>query len=261
MSVRKVWLYLALGLVLLIPLGAAGCAVVTGSGEVDTQEMDFSDFNKIDIGSAFDVQINRAESYLVRITIDKKLYEYLKIEQRGDTLYISLKPNYVYRDTTQQAAVSLPDLRQLKLSGASKGTVTGFIMTHSLDFELSGASHLELGHTIAGNSGFSLSGASRANGSIEMDDGRFNLSGASRINLSGTAKGISIDASGASDVNLAALTALTADVSLSGASDAVIDVVNSMNIDLSGASDLEYSGNPKLGKIDMSGGSKLNKRE
>jgi hypothetical protein len=257
---KRVLLYLVLGLVLLVPLGAAGCSVVTGSGETATWEMDYSDFNKVEIGSAFDVQINRAESFLVRITIDKKLYEYLKIEQRGDTLHIGLKTNYVYRDTTQQATVNLPDLRRLELSGAAKATVTGFIMTHSLDFELSGASQLELGHTIAGNSGFSLSGDSQVNGSIEMDDGRFDLSGASRVNLSGTAKDISIDASGASNVNLGELAVLTVDVNLSGASYAVINVVNSMSIDLSGASNLEYIGNPKLGKIDMSGGSTLNKR-
>jgi hypothetical protein len=256
---KRVLLYLALGLVMLIPLGAAGCSVVTGSGETATWEMDYEDFNKIEIGSAFEAQINRADSFLVSITIDKKLYEYLKIEQRGDTLHIGLKPNYIYRDTVQQATVNLPDLRRLELSGASKATVGGFIMTHSLDFELSGASQLELGHTIAGNGGFSLSGASRANGSIEMDDGKFDLSGASRISISGTAKNISIDASGASNVSLKELAALTADVNLSGASHAAISVVTSMSIDLSGASGLEYTGNPKLGKIDMSGGSTLSK--
>ncbi len=261
MSVRKVLPYLALGLMLLIPLGTAGCDVVTGSGEIATWDMDYSDFNEIEVGSAFDVQVNHADSFLVRITIDKKLYEYLKIDQRGHTLYIGLKPNYVYRDTAQQALVNLPDLHQLKLSGAAKATVSGFIVTHSMDFELSGASRLELGHTIAGNSDFSLSGDCRVKGSIEMDDGRFELSGASQIDLTGTAKDVSIEASGASDINLAGLVMATADVHLSGASDAAINVIDTINVDLSGASDMEYTGNPKLGKIEMSGGSTLSKRE
>jgi hypothetical protein len=197
----------------------------------------------------------------VSITIDKTLYEYLKIDQRGDTLRIGLKPNYVYKDTSQQATVTLPDLRRLELSGASKGEVSGFSVTHSLDFELSGASRMELGHTIAGNSGFKLSGGSQANGSIEMDDGRFELSGASNLVLRGTADDIHIEASGASDVTLPEFTAATADVNLSGASDAIINVVGSMDVHLSGASELEYIGTPKLGELDMSGGSTLSQRQ
>ncbi|OGO07407.1 MAG: hypothetical protein A2Y92_02370 [Chloroflexi bacterium RBG_13_57_8] len=133
-------------------------------------------------------------------------------------------------------------------------------MTHSLAFELSGASRMELGYTIAGNSDFSLSGDSEASGSIEIDDGRFELSGASRLDMTGTARDISIEASGASNVNLGGLAAATADVHLSGASDAVIDVADSMNVYLSGASELEYSGSPKLGKIEVSGGSTVTKR-
>lgn len=253
--------YLALGMILAIPLCAAGCETVTGSGETATWQMDYSDFNEVEVGSAFDVEISRADSFLVNITIDKTLYEYLRIDQRGDTLRIGLKPNYTYRDTTQQATITLPDLRRLQLSGASKGEVSGFSVTHSLDFDLSGGSRMELSHTIAGNSEFKLSGGSQANGSIEMDDGRFELSGASQLVLKGTADNIHVEASGASDVTLPQLTVLTADVNLSGASDAVINVADSMDVHLSGASELEYIGTPKLGELDMSGDSKLNQRQ
>jgi len=258
---KKVLLYLALLLVLAIPFGAAGCAVVTGSGEIATWEMDYSDFNKIEIGSAFDVEITRANSFQVRITIDKKLYEYLEIDQRGDTLRIKLKSNYVYQNTTQQATVTLPDLHRLELSGASKADVSGFSVTHSLDFELSGASRMELGHTISGNAEFKLSGGSQTNGSIEMDDGRFELSGASELVLTGTAEDITIDASGASDLTLPQFAVVTADVNLSGASDAIVNVASSMDVHLSGASELEYIGTPKLGELEMSGNSTLNQRE
>jgi len=258
---KKLMAFLALVLVLAIPLGAAGCDVVTGSGELATWEMDYSDFDEIEVSSAFDVEISRADAFLVSITIDKTLYEYLKIDQRGHTLRIGLKPSHIYRNTTQRAVVTLPDLRRLELSGASEADVSGFSVTHSLDFELSGASRMELGHTIAGDSKFELSGASRVNGSIEMDDGRFELSGASELVLKGTADNIKIDASGASDVTLPEFKVLNADVDLSGASAAVINVISSMDVHLSGASDLEYIGTPKLGELDMSGGSTLNQRD
>lgn len=260
MSMKKMMIYLALILVFTTLLGAAGCDVITGSGEIATWDMDYTDFNRIEVGSTFDITIARADSYLVRITIDKKLYEYLKIDQRGDTLRIGLKPNYIYTGTTQQAIINLPDLRRLELSGASKALVSGFSVSHSLDFELSGASRMDLGHTIAGNSGFVVSGASKVNGSIEMDDGNFNVSGASSLELQGSADDISIQASGASDVILSDFAVITAGVELSGASNAVINVSSRMDINLSGASELEYIGSPKLGKLNMSGGSTLNQR-
>jgi hypothetical protein len=258
---KKVVIYLALIFIFLTLLGATGCAVVTGSGEIASWYMDYTDFNRIEVGSSFDVTVTRADSYLVRITIDKKLYEYLKIDQRGDTLHIGLKPNYIYTEATRQAIVNLPDLRRLGLSGASKALVNGFSVSHSLDFELSGASQMGLGHIIAGNSGFALSGASKVNGNIEMDDGRFDLSGASTLELQGSADDVTIEASGASDVKLPDFAVTSAEVNLSGASNAVINVSSRMDVNLSGASDLVYIGEPKLGKLNISGGSTINQRQ
>lgn len=50
----------------------------------------------------------------------------------------------------------------------------------------------------------------------------------------------------------------SADVWLDGASSASIDTEGLLNIEVSGSSTLNYSGNPTLGKIDISGDSGLN---
>jgi hypothetical protein len=241
---------------------AAGCGggIVTGLGEIATWDMDYTDFNEIEISSAFEVEVSRDNDYLVRITIDKKLYEYLRIDQRGSTLRIGLKPNFVYQGTTQQAVINLPDLHRLALSSASKAVVTGFLVTHSLDFELSGASQMDLGPTIAGNSDFKLSGASRVTGDIQMDDGHLDLSGASTLELRGSGDDVAIKGSGASNLILPDFAVVTTEVDLNGASRAVISVSNRMDIKLSGGSSLEYIGNPKLGGLNVSGGSTINQR-
>jgi hypothetical protein len=261
MSVKKLAISLALVAFISVLAVTIGCgAVVIGSGETATWVMDYSDFNKLEVSSAFELEVVRDDAYLVRITIDKTLYEYLKIDQRGNTLRIGLKPNHTYSGTTQQAVVHLPDLQRLELSGASKAVVSGFSVAHSLDFELSGASRLGLGPTIAGNGGFKLSGASSASGQIQMDDGHFDLSGASSLELQGSGDDITIGASGASSVSLPDFAVATADVDLSGASHAVISVSSRMDIKLSGVSTLEYSGDPKLGSLNVSGGSTITRR-
>jgi hypothetical protein len=252
-------------LVLLTVLAAlglvTGCKEVTGSGEVVTWEMDYADFTKLDIGSAFDVEITRADTFLVRITIDEALNEYLSVDQRGDTLRIGLEANNVYTNTRQEAVINLPDLRRLELSGASKASVSGFSTARSVDYELSGASNLKLAGMMSGDTSLKLSGASEASGDIKMDKGKFDLSGGSWLKLEGSASDISIDGSGASDISLAGFPVTNAAISLSGASSAVVRLNGRMDLDLSGASSVEYIGNPKLGSINMSGGSTVNQAQ
>ena len=237
-----------------------GCDIVTGSGETSTFELDYSDYSRIEIDAGFDVDITRADAYFISITIDKSLYEYLSVAQRGDTLHVGLKSNYTYTAAARQAVIRLPDLRRLELSGGSKAAVTGFSVSHTVDFELSGASGLVLNPMTAGNTAFMLSGGSIVTGNIEMDNGRFDLSGDSTLELKGMANDIKINASGSSDVLLPEFPVINADIELSGASSAVINVSTVMDINLSGASNLEYIGSPKLGSLRMSGGSVLNQK-
>ena len=238
----------------------AGCKVVTGSGEMVTWEMDYSDFSKINAGYSFELTITKSDNFTVRITIDKNLNEYLSINQRGDTLNIGLEPN-TYTNTRQEAVITLPDLRRLELSGSARASVSGFATTHSVAYELSGASQVELTDVKAGDTGLKLSGASRASGNMTMSKGNFSLSGASKVELQGSASEINIDGSGASKISLPDFPVTNASIKLSGASSAVVKLDGRIDVDLSGASSVEYIGNPKLGSMNMSGGSTINQRK
>jgi len=257
MLLRKISICLILLIIMSTLAVMTGCNVITGSGKIQTWDMPYSDFTKIEVGWAFDVEVTRSDSYQVRITIDENLYDYLRVNKQGDTLHIGLKQNYVYTNLTQQAVVTLPDLHRLELSGASKAVVSGFSTSHDVDFELSGASRMDLENLEAIDSDFNLSGASEVTGSLNIADGRFDLSGASSLELEGSADDISIEASGASDVKLSNLSAFNAEVELSGASDAAINASGRLDVDLSGASELKYVGSPTLGSISTSGGSSI----
>jgi hypothetical protein len=85
------------------------------------------------------------------------------------------------------------------------------------------------------------------------------LSGASVINVGGFATNLSIYASGASVINIGSFEANVADMDLSGASVATINVLDHLDAKLSGASILNYYGDPTLGDIELSGGSTITK--
>ena len=160
-----------------------------------------------------------------------------------------------------QSTISLPDLESLGLSGASKAKVSsGFSSSHAVDFDLSGASQVDIGSMKTGNTNFNLSGASKAIGSIEMADGRFDLSGASFLEVEGSANDVDIQASGASHVELPDLSVVDADINLSGASVITVNASGRLDGNLSGGSRLIYMGNPTLGSISASGGSTLSQQ-
>ena len=240
--------------------GNGGLGFITGSGKLETSTFEYSDFTRLEVGSAFEVNVTRADSYSISITADDNLFAYIEVEKSGDTLKIGMKGLRAYRNTTQNATVSLPDLRGLNLSGAVRGRVSGFSFSRPLSLGASGASNLTLDDLKAGNTEFEISGASKVSGSITMADGKLDLSGASQVELKGSAANISIEASGASGVKLDGLSVANANANLSGASNATVNASGRLDVDLSGASKFYYLGNPTLGDINTSGASSISRK-
>ncbi len=250
---------------ILIAVSLSGClrgGVVTGSGNLVTEQMDFSDFTRVEAGYAFEVEITQSSSYSISITADDNLFDFIQISKTGKTLKIRLQSGYDYQSVTTRAKITTPELRGLGLSGATQGTVIGFSSTEDFKLDLSEASSLDMSDMSAGDIKFGLSGASSVTGVITASgDAQFNLSGASAAELKGSANDMLIDASGASHLELADFLVNNADVNLSGASGSTINLNGRLEADLSGASYLRYIGRPTMGSIETSGGSVVVKVE
>lgn len=258
------------GLVLAILLSGTGCIsnessesswpLVYGSGNLDTQEMNYSDFTKIEVSHAFQVDISKADSFSVHITLNDNLFEYLIMNITGDTLHIGLEPYINYRNTTEKATITIPDMRGVNLQGASSGNVSGFISANSLQFEVSGASHLLLEDVEAGDTQFNISGASKVSGALITDQCGLLVSGASRVELQGSSTNASIITSGASTLSLNDFVVGKACILLSGTSNATINVTSVLNANLGGVCSLAYSGNPTLGTVIVSESSTMSQK-
>ena len=171
-----------------------------------------------------------------------------------------MEPGYVYTQATQRAVIHLPDLERLELSGASRGKVRDFTSSHHLGIQVSGASEMDISGVSSGDVTLKISGASQVSGSFAMTDADFELSGASSVSLEGTASDIILDLSGASTADLSDFRVDNAQVDLSGASNVTVNASGRLSGDLSGASRLEYVGNPTLGDISASGGSSVSSK-
>ncbi len=251
---KKVYLSLAacLGLIALL---MAGCTYIIGAGNTVNKEYDFQGFNKIEVGSAFHFDITKSDSYSVTVTTRENIVDHLDVVQSGKTVKIRLKPGS-YSNSDTRVSMTLPDLQGLVISGASQGTVKGFKSSNDLDMKVSGASKVEI-QAEAGNSTLEVSGASKVTGSLVALDADLTASGASHCDISGSANNARFNVSGASSITASSFSVQSADVDSSGASKATINTNGKLEVDATGASTVEYTGNPTLGKVNVNGASNL----
>ena len=60
---------------------------VKGSENLATEEFNFSDFIRVEVGSAFKVEVVRSDSYHVSITADDNLFDdYIRVSKAGATV-------------------------------------------------------------------------------------------------------------------------------------------------------------------------------
>jgi hypothetical protein len=253
-------------LILIVMIGSlVGCyginnISIAGSQNLETREFTYSDFNRVEVLSPFHVDISKSNVYLVSVTANDNLFDYIEVTQSGDTLRLRLKPFFSFRNTTFQATITMPDLRALEMSGASFGEVAGFQTTDDVDIDVSGASRLNIMSLQASNVNVEISGASRVTGFVKTEGADFEVSGASYIELNGSAEGARLEASGASSLRLRDFYILHASVYLGGASNGNVEVNGKLDVEVSGASILTFGGNPTLGRVNVSGASSLNRR-
>ena len=205
----------------------------------------------------FHGQIVPADSYSVSVTANENLFKYIRVARSGSVLRIEISGvRTTFGPTTLEAHVTMPQLYRLNLSGASRATARGFKSSHDFALDLSGASTADLSLE-TGPFNATVSGASRVNATVTSSDARIDVSGASRAEIDGSGKDLVLSASGASTANLDGFSVANANVNLSGASHGTITMNGRLDVDLSGASTLVYSGNVTLGRSSVTGASTL----
>jgi len=127
-----------------------------GSGNLETKEYSFADFTRVEISSAFQFEIEQSSSYSINITADDNVIDRVQVSQDGQTLKIRVGRVSFLGPVTLRASVSMPQLNGLTVSGASRGTVSGFSSGEALDMTVSGASRVT-GDIAAGDVEFDVS--------------------------------------------------------------------------------------------------------
>ncbi|OON68625.1 PspC domain-containing protein [Hymenobacter sp. CRA2] len=204
----------------------------------------FTNFDDIDVAGAYNVVIRRGEQHSVDAYGSERALRNLEAESPGNELNISPRSRGFFNLGSRNDAnnrvlivIETPELKDLELSGAVQAHVMGFDNDNELRVEQTGASNLSF------------------QGSCQRL--MLGLSGACHTTLEGRADRLEIDGSGVCNVQAARFPVQRAKVELSGASEARLNVEQELNTDLSGASHVDYSGNPQNVRNHKSGASQI----
>jgi hypothetical protein len=227
-------------------LAATGCHIDDltwgchdrGCGPQVSRNYDFSGFDSIRVEDAFDVTVRQGDAFHVEVSVPEGAEDDLDVRQDGSWLRIAGGGGC--GSFARRATVELPVLRHLEAESASRVTLRG----------LSAPGPIQL----------ALSAASRVEGDLEAETTILRLALASSAELSGRTDLLELTVSEASRGQLRDLLSQCVDARLSAASSATISVSDQLDVTATGASVLRYIGDPQLGRVDLSGGSRLERQ-
>ena len=195
--------FLGLFLVALAPAALAGCGVSfdwngaaePGSGRIERQSRIVKEFDRIEIGGAYDVTVTVGGSPSVSLIGDDNLLPLVRTEVRNGTLHVeSVRDIDPSEDV--EIEISTGSLEAISSSGSSEVSVSG-IRAASLSASVSGSSEMS------------------ASGTADRIDAH--VSGSGELDLYGVrARAADVQVSGSGEVRIFATERLDASVSGSG---------------------------------------------
>ena len=206
-----------------------GCTRDWGAPATKNYSID-GPYSGLDVSCAFHVTMSDQVNDVV-VTVGELAHDRVVVKVKDGTLYTKYNGEAM-------AVIPLSVLRDLDLSGAS--SFTGDLSGEEVDVDLSGASGFK-GNVVANDLNMDLSGASSYNGDILVNKFDVDLSGASVAFVNGSCRNtMELELSGASQLKALTLDAPVVRGSMSGASQADVTCCTSLNVELSGASELTY---------------------
>ncbi|MCH2225990.1 MAG: DUF2807 domain-containing protein [Crocinitomicaceae bacterium] len=215
-----------------------GCQAIEPSQNITSKKYSLSDFQKIDVSGAMEIDISFSDKQEVMIDAPENFHQNMRVSVSSGQLKLGMKSGkYKMKDASIKVHIKMKKLDGVRISGASSITLNDNYQGEKLDINLSGAGFFE--------------------GSVDLASTSIEMSGAGNAKLKGKVKRANVELSGASSLSASKLTTDNLSIDLSGASNAKIDVKSNLNATASGASSLSYSGSPTVSKKNASGTSSI----
>lgn len=194
-------------------------------------------FSKIATSGNFKIVLKQGAA-AIEVSTDDNLLKIVETEVSGDELKISTK-NEICNDKPIEIDITNPNFAAVKSSGTLDLSADGQLNVKDFDMELAGVSKVNLDLTAANVK-------TLANGSSE-------------INLKGQAAANNVTLNGSANLNALDFIVATYKIETRGDAHCKVNVLSELSVNVSGAGDVQYKGNPAKINNENAGSSSLKK--
>lgn len=247
----------------MMTVAAMVTATAAMAGNVVTETYPIkSNYTAISVTNMIEVVLLDAPKNSIRVETDERLMPYLQIVVKNGVLVLNFddqreverlrKRNINLADT--RVYVSARGVDTFTASGMSEFEADMPIAASTITISASGMSSIDFERVECKTFSLSISGKTEVDAQLQADKCDLSVSGMSEVDLEGRTDRLSLRLSGMSEVSLDELHARTAEVYVSGMSEAEVNASESITGGVSGMSDLTTFGSANV-NVSTSGGS------
>jgi hypothetical protein len=210
---------------LLISCGQDYHNTISGNGNVIQNEIVTNSFSIIDVSDKIDAEIILSVNPKVIIEADENLINHILIEVKGNILSVS-SDRSIRMARSKKVMIYCNKLEEIKASSGSYVFVKKPLQIDNLEIRVQSGADMNLSGDF-----------------INLD---INGTSGSDISISGRTQSLAVNLSSAANLDAYDLKAEKADVNVSSAADAKINVIKEAYFRASSAADIIYKGSPEI---------------
>ena len=233
----------------------------SGSGSMVTERLDLEGFTAIEIAGSWEVEAVPGE-FAVEVSVDDNVLDDVRVEVRGDTLWLGMRAGAWFRRLTLRARVSLPELDGLQVTGSGHIAAREFEVA-DLQVDVSGSGGVDVAGCRVGalDGGISGSGDITAEGCM-IGTAAILISGSGDVVVGGEAAcagdSVSLRISGSGSADLRGCTFADAQIRISGSGNVEL-MLGSGDLTgrITGSGSVTYRGSPTRVDVRTSGSGRV----
>lgn len=232
-SQKKIFAFVFVGVLgLLLIFSMSSCVTIKidklkGSDNIVIKEFDIDSFERLDFSGIGKIIIKPDNVESLKVEAEDNIIKDLHIFNKGNTLFIGFKKNIIKVIPTRDIVfyLTVKNLEKINITGAGSIECDD-IKLNSLSINSSGAGNIKMYLTAE-----------------KLD---INISGAGKIELAGEVKTQKINISGVGNYFAQELVSNDCEIDISGAGKAIVNVIQNLDVRLSGVGKVEYLGSPSV---------------
>ena len=164
---------------------------------------DLKDFSKIEAFASVDLNIVQADTFSVKVTANKEVFDYLEYQIKDETLHLVTKDSVALRAEKYVVDITLPYIEKIEVFGAGDVDFKGnYASDKSLAIDVNGAADINIGKMQVPSVSIDVNGAGDiAINDLDAEMLSIEVNGAGDVVVAGKCEKCSFSVNGAGDID------------------------------------------------------------